>query len=409
MPVRDATSSWSGYIYQSVVGLVTALEMLVSVESDNADFGIVLIYEQHEDFSLRLSDGVGNTFLHQTHQVKYRKSTTRSDYYSAIRVLVEGRGKPNAPNQYINLSAEVEFEDADTLNLTATDINNLVFRYSDGRRYLPGSEVFKRLEDLIKKIGELRELELVQSEIEIIAATLISNVDKYIVETKELRLENPVYIKEIDIFTEIDLAISSCRVLNDELCGRILKKRFSEAFYLFNELHGDIPKLVKVFEYFNRLSDLDAMKFVRRIEVHKDHIDLKSLMGALRDPEDLQDIMFEVVKECRVDFDLNDLTLKKSGRLFRPTTFRMARHPDVAAYNLSKRYIPQIIQNVSLYDVEGYYKAHSLIVSGQNVENIWEYDITKNGVVRQDNKINEPELKSLIDVDTAIGIINEDE
>ncbi len=415
MPNRDATSSWSGYIYQSIVGLIVACEMISNLEDEGArDHHIILTYEQSEDFSLSVLDNNNDLILTCNHQAKYRKSDTRSDYYEALRILIrasyESRNAYRSPAFYLNLSTQVTFEDTTALNLRAADINNLIFKYADGRSYLPGAEVFEKLRNWLATLGgRLGHTGLNGSDIENAAAIMISIVDEYIVETKEKRQTDSTFKKDIRVRDLLEDAFSKCRTLNEELCGRILKGRFSDAYYQFIEMYGEIPNLKKVFDHVSGLNPNEILKFVRQIEVHKDNQGLVDILGAFRQLEDLWDIMFTIVKDCRIEVDLSDVTLSKSGKLYRPTTFRMSGDRERALNRLTTSYIPQIIRNISLYDVEAYYKAHSLIMHGPGVENIWDYDITKNGIERKANRINVPELMSIVDVADAIGIFNEDE
>lgn len=71
--MRDATDSWSGYLYQSIIGLIVAMENIVDSQSQNLTVQGELVYEDFEDFSIYLKDESNQPLSSRTYQVKFKK------------------------------------------------------------------------------------------------------------------------------------------------------------------------------------------------------------------------------------------------------------------------------------------------------------------------------------------------
>lgn len=77
---RDATDSWAGYLYQSVLGFVVSLEKNFQLHESNQLINGYFVYEDVVDFSSYIKDVNGNITNSSTNQTKYKKGTIPSIY-----------------------------------------------------------------------------------------------------------------------------------------------------------------------------------------------------------------------------------------------------------------------------------------------------------------------------------------
>lgn len=405
--MRDATNSWSGYIYQSVIGLIVALESFDLICREESVFKLNLVFEDHEDFSIYLySEAV--CLLSQTHQVKYLKSKERSEYYDALRNVLFYNVSKNGINHYLNLSEDIDFSNCKLGVLKNKNLNQFKYIYTNGNSYLSGSDAFSYLSQLVAAILKFYNEPHDNSKIESFVSYLITNIDKTIVSTKEKRKTNFEYREIIDVQTLILGAMAAIKnLVTEEVLTGVIKQRISKAYYLYVEAlsHEDNNLLSGLFEYLMNLSSEELLDFIIKIEPHKVFNTNFDFLSSFAAPEELQDILLRLAAAYQISY--SNLTIDKNSKSYRPTTLRFSSNAQVAGVNLTKEYIPKIISNMSIYDVQSYFNTDKLVVAGNSIPNIWNYHIPTQHQDRTITKINEPNLKSFIDIEDAVKELDE--
>ncbi|MCB9062326.1 MAG: hypothetical protein H6622_12470 [Halobacteriovoraceae bacterium] len=410
--MRDATDSWSGYLYQSIIGLIVAMENIVDSQSQNLTVQGELVYEDFEDFSIYLKDESNQPLSSRTYQVKFKKSTTPSDYYPVFRDLVR-RSEENPTLEYfLNISNNIDFTEVDHERSNLPEnFFSMVYNYRNDQSYLGGVEALSYLEELISNYAQNADLNFTRSKVERAASFLISYIDKMIIRTKDMRATNVEYREVIQIQTLIDHIINTPDEISEEIAAQIIRTRVLNAFYMFSESFEDeeVVTLERFITSISKVSDKELISFTKKIEIHKDLTSLTELISAFKNPEDLQDVLMEAIKGITSEIDIDKVIFRKDNTAYRPSSMRMSNNERTAQQNLRMQYIPLIKRNMSLYDVEGYFQTKKIIISGNTVPNIWEYIITASHSEKKENKINEPELKTLISITEAIEEINDDD
>lgn len=82
MSKRDATPSWSGYIFQGEVAICVALEKIVGIGVQNLEPRNALLIESDEDFSIRENDL-------EVYQVKAKANSSMSAYKETVEELID--------------------------------------------------------------------------------------------------------------------------------------------------------------------------------------------------------------------------------------------------------------------------------------------------------------------------------
>lgn len=411
---RDATDSWAGYLYQSVIGLVVTLEKILQLQESNQPINGHLIYEDVEDFSIYIKDVNGFVTSSSTHQAKYKKGTTPSIYYPFISSLSQSQTANTTGMQFfLNISSGVIFPDnpETTTNQLPANYTSFVYQYRDGNKYLGGTECLERLEQhILSYRQQITNLDITPETLERISSAFLAFVDSVIIQTKEQRATNTTYRREITFNELVTILTNNDTTLTKDVIAKTLKRRFFHAFMLsFDTL--DEPSAEKMNAMKNLILELsqdEFFSFVKKINIHKDLRTDTDLLSIFSSPEELQDILFEVTKSTSSPLDKSNVIFKKKQNAFRPSTLRSSRNQGTAQQNLRLEYIPKIKKNMSEHDIEGYFETKKIIIDGQTVQDIWSYEITSSELEKRENKINEPELKTLISVQDAIGELNED-
>lgn len=410
--MRDATASWSGYLYQSIIGLIVVMENVLEYQSRNEHIIGDLVYEDFEDFSIYLRDQEQQTLSSKTFQVKFKKSTTPSDYYPFFRGLVK-RQKANPTIEYfLNISSDVDFSEVNLeRNNFPDNLQNIIHTYRNESAHLGGVESLNYLEQLVRDILGNLNICLSQSKLERIVSTLIAHIDKVIIKTKDMRNTVADYREIIQIQSLINIIQDTPDDLTEELASRVIRKRILNAFYIYSEPLEDenVVELEKFASYILSIEDDKLIEFTKKIEIHKDLSELVDLVSSFSNLEDIQDVLFEVIKSADVPLNRTEVVFNKNNCAYRPSTMRMSPNQGTAQQNLKMQYIPQIKRNMSLYDIEGYFQTKKVIISGNTIKNIWKYMITSSHSTKKENKINEPELKTLININEAIEELKDDE
>lgn len=81
MSKRDATPSWSGFIFQGEVAICVALEKINGIGIDNLESRNALLIESDEDFSIRLNEI-------EVYQVKAKANSNMSAYKETVEELI---------------------------------------------------------------------------------------------------------------------------------------------------------------------------------------------------------------------------------------------------------------------------------------------------------------------------------
>ena len=410
---RDATDSWAGYLYQSVLGLVVTLENILKLQDEGVHVDGHFVYEKEEDFSIFIKDVNGVIIRSSTYQAKYKQGTTPSTYYPYISSLSQAQAANTNMQYFLNISSNVVFPDnpETRTNPLPENYTSFVYQYRNGNKYLGGIECLTYLEQLIFNYRERAVLSTAPEIIERISSSLLAFIDSIIIETKELRNNNPGYRREISFLEFIDHISDNDTVLTTSLTCKILKKRFQRAFILYSETLNDemAKKLDDVARWANECTEEEFIRLVKKIQMHRDlslNTDLLSSFSAI---EDLQEILFSVVVSVDTPFDGMDVAFKKKHSSYRPSTLRAGRNQQNNTHNLTYEYLPKIKKNMSDNDIEGFFETKKIIIDGQTIEDIWSYEITSSEVEKAENKINEPELKTLISVTDAIEELNGDD
>lgn len=272
-------------------------------------------------------------------------------------------------------------------------------------------EALSYLEELIGNYAQNAGLNFTRSKVERAASFLISYIDKMIIRTKDMRATNAEYREVIQIQTLIDHIINTPDEISEEIAAQIIRTRVLNAFYMFSESFEDeeVVTLERFITSISKVSDKELISFTKKVEIHKDLTSLTELISAFKNPEDIQDVLMEAIKGITSEIDIDKVIFRKDNTAYRPSSMRMSNNERTAQQNLRMQYIPLIKRNMSLYDVEGYFQTKKIIISGNTVPNIWEYIITASHSEKKENKINEPELKTLISITEAIKEINDDD
>lgn len=410
---RDATDSWAGYLYQSVLGLIVTLEKILKLQEEDQLVDGHFVYEDIEDFSIYIKDVNGTVIHSSTYQAKYKKGTTPSTYYPYISALNQAQ-TANANMQYfLNISSNVVFPEnpATTTNPLPANYTSFVYQYRNGNKYLGGIECLTYLEGLISSYRESATLTTTSEVLERISSSLLAFIDSIIIETKAQRTGNPNYRREITFLELVNLISTNDTVLNKSLICKILRKRFLRAFMLYSDtLNAKMAqKIDAVAKWTNESNDEDFILLVKKIQMHRDLSVDTDLLSSFSAVEDLQEILFSVVASVGTSFDGKDVAFKKKHSAYRPSTLRAGRNQQTNEHNLKFEYLPKIKKNMSDHDIEGFFETKKIIIDGQTIEDIWSYEITSSEVEKAENKINEPELKTLISVTDAIGELNGDD
>jgi len=403
---RDATDSWAGYLYQSVLGLVVVLEKILGLHDSNQAVNGHFVYEDVEDFSIYIKDATGNVVESSTHQAKYNKSQTPSDYYSFISQLNEASIEDPNLQYFLNISSNVTFlkNPKTTVNTLPNNYISYVYSYRNGNRYLGGHECLAYLESLINEYCQKKLISITQEQIEKKSALLLAFIDSIIIETKEQRINTPAYRREIQFQEILNQITAIMTELTQEHAVKIIKKRFFNACQIYcDSLSGEEFKRVdSSAKSILALDDKSLISLVKKIHFHKDLTALTDLASSFLNAEDLQEILFEVIKSVSSQLELENLIFRKGGHAYRPSTLRAARNQTLAENNLKLDYLPKIKRNMAEYDIQGFFETKKIIIDGQTIDDIWSFEITSSGAPRQENKINEPELTTLISVQDAI-------
>lgn len=410
---RDATDSWAGYIYQSVLGLVVTLEkMLHLLESAQAINGY-FVYEDVEDFSIYIKDTNGTIISSSTYQAKYKKGEIPSIYYPYISALSQSQTANTSGMQFfLNISSNVVFphNPETTVHHLPANYVSFVHQYRSGNKYLGGAQCLTYLEELISAYRQATNLDNSSATLERISSTLVSFIDTIIIQTKEQRLTNSNYRRDITFDEIITIITNNETTLTQNVILSTLRKRFVRAFMLCIEtLDGQAAQnLDALSKQISEFTQEEFISFVKKIHIHKDLTNDVDLISSFFSHEDLQDILFAVSKSVSLPLEKSNVIFKKKQSAYRPSTLRFGRNQATAQQNLKLEYIPKIKKNMSEHDIEGYFETKKIIIDGQTVNDIWSYEITSSELEKRENKINEPELKTLISVEDAIGELNED-
>jgi len=411
---RDATDSWSGYLYQSIIGLIVVMENIIEYKKQDKTIQGNLVYEDFEDFSIYLKNENNEHLSSRTYQVKFKKSTTPSDYYPFFRELIQRREDNDSLEYFLNISSYVDFSEVNYIQLNLPkDFLNMLYTYGNQRSFLSGVEALLYLETLIRDYALTSDLNFTKNKVERAASSLISYIDKVIIKTKDIRTKdnNSNHRELIDLQTLIYLIDSTPNEINEEIIAQTIKTRILKAVYMFSETfeESEMFALNRFLSSISKMNEQELISFTKKIEIHKDLRCLTDLISAFNNPEDIQDILLEAIKDITSEINIDKAIFKKDNTAYRPSSIRMSNNQNTAQSNLRREYIPNIMKNMSLYDVEGYFQTKKIIISGNTVPNIWEYVITASHGEKKENKINEPELKSLISITDAIKEINGDD
>jgi hypothetical protein len=410
--MRDATESWSGYLYQSIIGLIVFVEKVIELQSYNTEIIGELVYEDYEDFSIYLKDENETNIKSQTYQVKFKKSKKPSDYYPFFKNLIEKSSENKDLDYFLNISCDVNFNSVDFKknNLPDNFIKKL-YTYKNKQNYLGGVEAIDYLEILIKEYLNKKGVEPNNDKAERAVSSLISHIDKIILRTKDKRINEKYYREKISFKSLLHIIDNTSDEINFEVGGAVIKKRILSSYYIFCESlnEEEIVNLEKFATYISEINNEELISFTKKLEIHKDLSTAIEFLSAFKNPEDIQDILFESIKSIKKPLDMNKLIFKEKNTAYRPSSIRISTNQMTAKSNLKIKYIPLIEKNMSLYDVEAYFNTKKIIISGNTIDNIWEYKITSSHQEKKENKINEPELKSLISVKDAIKEINRDD
>ncbi len=411
---RDATDSWAGYLYQSVLGLVVTLEKILQLQESSQPINGHFVYEDVEDFSIYCKDANGAVTFSSTHQAKYKKGAVPSIYYPFISTLNQSQTTNNTTGMhyFLNISSNVTFPATPetTTNPLPDNYTSFVYQYRNGNKYLGGTECLTYLEQQISSYRQLTNLDVTPATLEKISSTLLAFIDAIIIQTKEQRRTNANFRREITFNELVTIVTNNDTTLTKDIISNTLRKRFLRAFMLSSEtLDGQSAERMDALS--RQISDFtqdEFLSFVKKIHIHKDLTNDVELVSSFSSPEDLQDVLFAVAKSISAPLEKSSVIFKKQQNAYRPSTLRFGRNQETAQQNLKLEYIPKIKKNMSEHDIEGYFETKKIIIDGQTVQDIWSYEITSSELEKRENKINEPELKTLISVEDAIGELNED-
>ena len=324
--------------------------------------------------------------------------------------MLFGRGTKTGFQYYLNIEKEVDFSKVNILETKdPIDVSNIVYKYLNGKSYIEGAHLFQYLNEVIKKIYGLKSIGFTNDKIDIVSARLISFVDQVIIRTKVERETNKTFTRSINLNELIDILENTTDQISQEIIVQKLKNKISEAYYRFiHSVETKTEKLDDVFIKIISLENIQFVDFVRKIELHKDLASNSDLFRAISSPEDLQEVLYELLYSALPDFDVDNAVIWKKSCAYRPTTMRLGLGRSVEA-NLSETYIPQIQKNMNLFELENYFETKKLIISGNSVEDIWSFNISSTDEIKKEFKITEPELKCLINITEAIEELNKDE
>lgn len=136
---RNATSSWSGYSHQGMVGLLTAVRKLTNLHGQNIDLNRYKIeYERQEDVAM-LED---NQVI-EVHQVKAKRSASTIGQYTQALAIFNGCAHDNY------LHAICQITNWNNLAVGANPSNVSLYPYTPLQRYCPLNEMENMIDSAI--------------------------------------------------------------------------------------------------------------------------------------------------------------------------------------------------------------------------------------------------------------------
>lgn len=415
---RDATASWSGYIYQSILGLIVSIEIINSkLEKNESIDKLHLIFEKLEDFSIREEISQNEWQTVEAHQVKNLKSTTRSDYFPAIRLINAGRVDNPDVEFFLHTSVALDLTNVKFHGETAAvDYSSLKYRHSNGENFLAGGNSMSLLNEVVNTLFGRIGVDQVQSKIDLVVSELMRIVDSRIIETKSRRDAGDTdFIYPISFVEINELATNISETIVDEMAVPILKSKLTDAYLIHSDtLEGDeFSRLESFHSFIVSLTEDKFREFVRRVTPHKKSLRLQDFIVSLGELENIQDVLFNTVAKVIKPICQDEINYEANGDSYRPTVLKASNIAEVAQKNYEKKYIPNIISNMQDEDIEGYFLIKNLIINGETIDDIWEFRLSEAHLEEDDesrtgNKITEPLLKRLVETNTAIGEINED-
>ncbi|MFD2825640.1 hypothetical protein ACFSYG_04105 [Leeuwenhoekiella polynyae] len=362
MSKRDATPSWSGFIFQGEVAICVALEKIMGIGVDNLTSRNALLIESDEDFSIRENEL-------EVYQVKAIANSSMSAFKNTVEELInrytysikelkdpaDGRKTIRSQRNEVR-NKPIKSYLVSWYNITDWDKESFDDRFSahidTSFSLISGVYTVENIEDKtkieIEKVLNHIGVDFAYSDLDIIYAFLCGKVDSLIKDShsKKVRKEIP--------FTEIINDIKNApKAYNVEIGWHYVKRNFFHAMMeelnSYKDLNSDdmLEKKGKIDRVILELGKLDDAQFKGLLENNLiPHKDLKGSFSLIEFGDYLnKTLVIDIL--CRAITSINDgpnyaslaFTCKKTHNIYQATLLNRDIPDD-------ERYSSQLMEEV---------------------------------------------------------------
>lgn len=427
MSKRDATPSWSGYIFQGEVAICVALERIVKLGIQNIKPKHALLIESDEDFSIR-----ENTL--EVYQVKAKANSSMSYYKETVEELIDrytysiNERKDSSDGRktirtYNLAERKKPFKSylVSWYNITDWDKNNFILRYNKhidvNFELISGVYTVENIENKTK--GEIQNI-LVQFgdefnplDIDIIYSFLCSKVDTLIKESHSRKIRKEFTMQEL-----LDDIRNAPSAYNSDIGWHYVKRNFFHA--MMEELNtykgftsvDMLEKKVKIERVIHELGKLNDTQFIgllqNKLIPHKDIKGSFSLteFGDYLSKTHVINILCRAITSINIDPNYTSLafTCSNTYNIYQ-TTFLDRDIPADERYNLQLiEWLEKLAKKPVSNDVTYFINQHlSLDIddAGEMLNNIF-----SNLTLADDEVIEEDRIFGLRKIDEASNELN---
>lgn len=413
--MRDATASWSGYLYQSVIGLVVGLEYLIIYKELQENYSNLLIsFEELEDFSICEINRTDFKVL-EAHQVKNYKDPFPSKYMNALRHFRLGAISKESSHVSFYLHTNVN---PDISNIQEVGwkggINHQGVRYTykNGNKLIGSNIVLTYMRELIREFYDKFHDGSSNEIVDISLDALISRTDELILHTKHLR-DNGIDKAQGDLsFNEIEFILTKNigSIFTAECVFKRIKTQLLENILIFKEESNTGSNNIDRFlEYCISSNNVELKLLIKKLCPHLTLDDDLTYYGAMGTGIDILEGLLAFFAAVGGNADFDELIFSGTGGTYRPSPLRVNLQVIGERTRLNNVHIPTIIKNINDTDIKDLFRINNISIVGETIENIWDAEITKPEDYAARDKITEPELKRLVNVVDAIGECNDDD
>lgn len=403
-----ALTSWSGYVYQGMIAILTAIRELN--ENPIVNERCTLELEKIDDFSIR---GDGGAVV-SIHQVKCKKTRTAGSYSDAVRSLEDKRQTMNGVNAYLHTSVQVN-------GYTNTNVN--LYHYDGNQSYMPILSIERSLFAEINKYvtRNITNITVSDSDLKLITSALNELVRDRVREAHAENMVRNVSLTNINRnvpFSDIVAVINDFefgQYVNEQACISYFKsylalktKNYIVDEELGNEEEGNVSDTV---EKVSKLEDGSFVKFLKILVPTSSSDNLKTLSDVMEFYPTGFDVPFLMFISATVE----------NGEFHSQRYRYEAKHEDnlftpygIADSNLRNKVSFANKLYRSMFDnkeiAEFYYKGDVIVSKEVEIENLLAF--TKENspgafkFPREGKNFNEPKEIRILNVVEALKLIN---